>query len=124
MSSNVQFSAYINEHAQSIAQEVVGYVVNSSNLDISEEEKGMARAMYVKLLGFFGDSLQGEDNGSVPEHLIEWSKKNAKMQVNAGGKISEIIVRYPPTRDVFIEIMTRISLEIGLSVQDNAFILK
>ncbi|WP_033543744.1 STAS domain-containing protein [Planococcus sp. CAU13] len=123
MSTVEQFSSYIYENAHSISQEIVDHVVNGSNSEIPKEEQDMALDMYVKLLGFFGDSIQ-DDNDGVPDHLIEWSKKNAAMQVNAGGRISEIIVRYPPTRDVFIDIMTRISLEIGLSVKDNAFILK
>lgn len=124
MSTVEQFSNYICENAHSISEEVVEYVVSRSKPGISEEEKNMALAMYVKLLGFFGDSLNTENENFVPDHLIEWSKNNAEMQVNSGGKISEIIIRYPLTRDIFTEILSRISIDVGLSTADTANIIK
>lgn len=119
-----QFSSYICENAQSISEEVVEYVVSRSQPGISEEEKSMAFSMYVKLLGFFGDSLNNKSEDFVPEHLIEWSKNNAEMQVKNGGKLSEIIIRYPLTRDIFTEILSRGSINVGLSTADTAHIIK
>ncbi|HSJ36959.1 MAG TPA: STAS domain-containing protein [Planococcus sp. (in: firmicutes)] len=124
MSTVDQFSSYICENAHSISEEIVEYVVERSKPGISEEEKAMALAMYVKLLGFFGDSLNNKSEDFVPEHLIEWSKNNAEMQVDSGGKLSEIIIRYPVTRDIFTEILTRCSISVGLSTADTAYIIK
>ncbi|MFD1032236.1 STAS domain-containing protein [Metaplanococcus flavidus] len=119
-----QFSSYISENAHSISKEVVEYVVSRSKTEISEEEKEAALSMYVKLLGFFSESLKNENEDFMPEHLIEWSKNNAQMQVNSEGKISDIIVRYPLTRDIFTDILIRISLEIELSSADTGHIIK
>lgn len=124
MSTVDQLSTYIGENAPSISKEVVDYVVGHIKPGISEEEKEMALSMYVKLLGFFGESLNAESENFVPEHLIEWSKKNAEMQVNSGGKLSDIIVRYPMTRDIFSDILIRISLDINLSPADVGHVLK
>lgn len=124
MSTVDQFSSYIRENASSISEEIVEYVVERSKPGISEEEKANALAMYIKLLGFFGESLDTEREDFVPEHLIEWSKSNAEMQVDNGGRLSEIIIRYPLTRDIFTEILTRSSLSVGLSTADTAFIIK
>lgn len=124
MSTVDQFSSYICENAPSISEEIVEYVVKHSKPGISEEEKTMALSMYVKLLGFFGDSLNNESEDFVPEHLIEWSKKNAQMQVDSGGKLSDIIIRYPLTRDIFTEILSRSSIRVGLSTADTAYIIK
>lgn len=124
MPSYEYFAEYITNHLEPLAIEVVESVVQRNELDIPEWEKEPAIAMYVELLGFFADSLTVDEADCVPKSLIEWSKKNAEMQVSTGGRISEIVVRYPPTREVFNEIFTRISVELGLSVESHAFILK
>lgn len=124
MSDVDQFSSYICENAHSISKEVVEYVAGRSKPGISEEEKEMALAMYVKLLSFFSESLKNESESFMPDHLIEWSKNNAQMQVNSGGKLSDIIVRYPLTRDIFTDLLVRISLELGLSTADTGLVLK
>lgn len=124
MSTVARFSSYISENTYSISEDVVEYVVSRSNQEIPEDEKDMAVAMYVKLLGFFSDSLNHENEGIVPEHLIEWSKKNALMLVENGGNLSDIVVRYPLTRDIFTEVLLRISLDIELSTTDTANIIK
>jgi len=120
MSSFNDFSQYISENAETLSAEVVESVVQEMNLDIPAWEKEQAVHMYVELLGFFGQFLQEGDRIEVPESLIEWSKKNAEMQVASGGKISEIVVRYPATRQIFSELFTRLSLKFGLTVVENA----
>jgi rsbT co-antagonist protein RsbR len=124
MSLFFNFSKYISENVEYLAIEVVEGVLHRMKLDIPEWEKEQAIAMYIELLRFFGESLINEGKDLVPDTFIDWSKRNAAMQVSSRGKISEIAVRYPPTRDVFTEILTRISIEIGLSVKENALIIK
>ncbi|KMY54108.1 anti-sigma factor antagonist [Bacillus sp. FJAT-27231] len=124
MSSFLNFSNYIRKSVQSLSVEVVDAVLHKMQLTIPEWEKEQAINMYNELLAFFGESLLCEKDEAVPEALVEWSKKNAAMQATAGRNISEIVVRYPPTRDVFNELLTDISLELGLSVKEHAFIIK
>ncbi|WP_075618815.1 STAS domain-containing protein [Paenisporosarcina indica] len=124
MSLFLSFSEYISKHVESLAIEVVEGVIGNMKLDIPEIEKEQAISMYVELLNFLGESMVGEGTDPVPDTVIEWSKKNAKMQVSSSGEISEILVRYPPTRDVFTDILTRISIELALSVKENALIIK
>ncbi|WP_046178381.1 STAS domain-containing protein [Domibacillus tundrae] len=120
----LNFSTYIYENMESLAIEVVEGVLHRMKLDIPEWEKEQAINMYVELLRFMGESFGNEGKESVPEFFIDWSKKNAAMQISSRGKMSEIAVRYPPTRDVFTEIVTEISIELGLSVKENALIIK
>ncbi|WP_158738155.1 STAS domain-containing protein [Alteribacillus sp. YIM 98480] len=124
MTPFLHFSTYIHEKAEPLAVEVVDSVLNRMQLDIPDWEKEQAIAMYIELLKFFGESLMEEDKEAAPEALIKWSKKNAEMQISSDGEISEIVVRYPPTRDIFNEILTRISVELDLSLKENAYILK
>ncbi|WP_256204334.1 hypothetical protein [Planococcus faecalis] len=107
MSSFKEFSKYISENAELLSAEVVDSVMQEASLDIPDWERERATAMYIELLGFFGYSLLEGQQVEVPEALIEWSKKNAEIQVSSGGQISAIVIRYPVTREVFSEIFTR-----------------
>jgi len=118
-----KFSAFINDHAEILAVEIVETVIKEMDLAIPEIEKEQALSMYNDFLHFFGEALIDQKNELVPDELVEWSKKNA-AQVASGGKISEIARRYPMTREVIADIVTRISIEQGLSVKENASIIK
>lgn len=124
MASFNNFSKYISNRLESIAEEVVQAVQDASEQYIPEEELKQASKMYTELLKVFGETLDSGDDQMVPEVLIQWSKKNARMQVAAGGNLSEIVVRYPPTRNIFTEIFTRISVDLDLSINENAFLIK
>ncbi len=96
-------SNHLIGNAESLAEEIVAGVLHSMELEIPLWEKEQAIKMYIEFINFLGDSLLVMDEG-VPQTLIEWSNKNAAGQVSPEGKISEIIVRYPPTRDIFTDI--------------------
>lgn len=116
-------SNYLIEHAESLAVEIVEGVLHRTKLEIPKWEKEQAITMYIGFMGFLGESLINDEDG-VPKDLLIWSKKNAEGQVSSGGKISEIVARYPSTREIFIEILTRISLEFGLSIKETILIIK
>lgn len=124
MSSFVAFTTYIDEHAESLANEAVEVVLAQFNKDIPAQEKEQAIIMYIELVGFFGKALVQEKQENVPASFIEWSKKNAEMQIASNGKISEIVIRYQPTRVVFTEILTRIGQAFTLTVEENASTIK
>ncbi|MGG3891744.1 STAS domain-containing protein [Metabacillus fastidiosus] len=124
MQSFKNFSNYISRNTEKLSAEVVEAVISGMKLNIPEWEKEQALTLYTALFGFFGKSLVDGDENTVPDELINWSKKNAAMQMTNNGKISEIVVRYPMTRDVLTEILTRISIELNLSIEENAFIIK
>ena len=114
---------HIIANADSLAEEIVNGVLCNMKLDIPLWEKEEAIEMYITFMNFLGDSLLIEED-KMPEALIEWSKNNAARQVSPKGEISKIIIRYSPTREVFTDIMTKISIDFGLSLEDYAFIIK
>ncbi|TWI60052.1 STAS domain-containing protein [Halalkalibacter nanhaiisediminis] len=124
MTSIFNSAHYLSEHAESLAVEIVEGVLYTMKIDIPEREKEQAITMYIELMKSLGKSLLDGDQERVPESLIEWSKKNAEGQVSSGGNISEIVVRYPTTRDILTDLLTRISIELGLSLEENAFLIK
>ncbi|WP_047151773.1 STAS domain-containing protein [Aneurinibacillus tyrosinisolvens] len=114
---------YLIEDAKPLAVEIVEGVLQRMNLEIPEWEKKQAVIMYIEFIEFLGKSITSDEEG-VPEDLIAWSKKNGEREASLGGRISDIIVRYPPTRIVFTERMTEIGLEHGLSTKEVTFINK
>ncbi|MFC2949887.1 STAS domain-containing protein [Virgibacillus sediminis] len=124
MASLVNFAEYIEKHAESLAADVVESVVEKAKLDLPEWEKDSAVHMYQDLWAFLGETIRDEREDAIPDTLLDWSKSNAEMQVSAEKEILEIVVRYPPTREVFNDVVTQISLDLGLTVEENASVLK
>lgn len=124
MSAIINFSNYITANQCPLAKQIVDKVIGRFSIGIPPEEHEQAVGMYEVFLKFLADMLKEEQKEAVPTALIEWSRKNAEMVVSLDGNISLIVVRYPPTRDVFTEIFTELSVEFGLSVRENAFIIK
>ncbi len=124
MSSFTEFCGYITASPRMLAGQVVDRVLAKIDQDIPAEERLRAVDMYEELLGYLGKTIGEESDLEVPDALIEWSKQNAEMQVSAGGKISEIVVRYPPTRAVMVELFTELSVKSGLSLEENALVIK
>ncbi|SFE97022.1 STAS domain-containing protein [Alteribacillus iranensis] len=125
MASLLRFSNYIIEHANSHAEKVVDTVLSQMNITIPNWEREQAITMYDELFQFFGASLiNKEERDKVPEALIEWSKKNSKMQLDSGKEIYEIVVRYPPTRDILHDMLTTISQELNLNIEEHSYLIK
>jgi len=124
MSSFTEFCGYITASPRTLAEQVVERVLAKIDQEIPAEERLRAVDMYEELLGYLGETIGNEADLEVPDALIEWSKQNAEMQIAAGGKISEIVVRYPPTRVVMAELFTELSVKSGLSLEENALAIK
>ncbi|MDE4085031.1 STAS domain-containing protein [Planococcus maritimus] len=124
MSSFTEFCGYITASPRALAEQVVDRVLAKINQDIPAEERLRAVDMYEELLSYLGETMGNEADLEVPDALLEWSKQNAEMQVSSGGKISDIVVRYPPTRVVMAELFTELSVKSGLSLEENALVIK
>ncbi|MDZ5711064.1 STAS domain-containing protein [Jeotgalibacillus haloalkalitolerans] len=119
----VKFAEYVSSHKTVMAEEIVNAVIERASLKISDDERENAVVMYKEFLTFLGDIAE-QHRTTAPEALINWSKENAAMQVSAGGKISEIIVRYQPTREVFIEVVNEIGEQLNLCIKEQSEIIK
>lgn len=124
MGAIINFSNYLDEHTTSLANQIVAEVIVRIDSEVPPEEREQAVDMYKVFLRFLADMLNDAQQQTVPAELIEWSRNNAEMIVSLNVCISRIIDRYPPTRDVFIEVFTELSVDHGLSVRENAFIIK
>ncbi|RIW34677.1 STAS domain-containing protein [Bacillus salacetis] len=118
-----KLAAFLKAENTQIANDIVDSVILKMNLSLSDVEVGRAINMYQDLLEFLSLSLQTE-NMDIPEELIEWSKQNAYAQVSANKKISEIILRYPPTREIFTDFVSRWAYHYQLSTEEYTLVLK
>jgi len=123
MTTMCKVAEYIEENTEVLAHRIVEGVLSSLDLSIPDDERNNAYLMYKEFLGFLGKSLNTGVSG-VPADLIAWSKHNAEQQLNAGGRISEIVIRYQPTRKIFNELLTELSIKFGLALSENAFLIK
>jgi rsbT co-antagonist protein RsbR len=109
--------------AETIAKEMVDSIVEIVGVEIPKKEIDQAIVVYTEYLGFLGDSIRNADE-TTPHGLIEWSKDNGEREAARGGQISDILLRYPPTRIVFIDKMADISLKHGVDTEDLIWINK
>lgn len=124
MSYHNRFASYIREHKEALAEKVVAQVVQRMELHLPVQERQNAVVMYQELFDFFSNTINKESDEQPPETMITWSKQNALQQVNSAKSLSEIIIRYPPTREVFNDLLTELSIDFSLSLAQNSFLIK
>ena len=118
-----QFNTYITEHIDELAATIVERVCEQLPGEVPQVEQRLALDMYKELWKSLGHSLQS-DELTIPEALMKWSRSNAAMQTENGGKISVIVDRYPPTRVAFADVLVEVSEEVGLSLKEFAYVNK
>ncbi|MGC9934567.1 STAS domain-containing protein [Priestia aryabhattai] len=123
MKGIIGVAKYLDENAEMLANEIVQEISQNPNFEALQEELEQAIIVYTEFIRFLGKSLFSSEN-NVPEGLVEWSKTNGEHTASQGERISIIITRYPPTRLVFIDCLTKISIEHGLSSEEVVFINK
>ncbi|WP_409254237.1 STAS domain-containing protein [Bacillus sp. SCS-153A] len=116
-------AAYLRTNENQLANTIVESVLHKMNLTIPQEEVERAVTMYEALVNFLSMSVETEEKG-LPSELIDWSKQNAFELVSANGNISDIIVRYPPTREVFTDLVAEWSNRFELSREEYTSVLK
>ncbi len=79
--------------------------------------------MYNNLFQFLGKLINNEEE-KAPAELFQWSRLNAAGQVGENGRISEIVKRYAPTREVFADLVMDLSEQFNLSIKDTVSLLK
>ncbi|RSD25436.1 STAS domain-containing protein [Mesobacillus subterraneus] len=107
----------LQHNANSIAKEMVQNIIQNIGVEIPKTEIDQAIVVYTEYLGFLGEVIH-HDEESAPAALLEWSRNNGEREAAKGGRISDIILRYPPTRLVFIDKMAEISLKHGVNTED------
>lgn len=123
MNSITAIASDLQQNSKAIAKEMVEEIIDKIGMEIPQPEIDQAIVAYTEYLGFLGESINKRDE-STSETLIEWSRKNGEREAAKGGRISDILLRYPPTRLVFIDKMAEICLKHDVSILDLLWINK
>lgn len=123
MNSITAIASDLQQNSKAIAKEMVEEIIDKIGMEIPQPEIDQAIVVYTEYLGFLGESINKRDE-LTSETLIEWSRENGEREAAKGGRISDILLRYPPTRLVFIDKMAEICLKHDVSILDLLWINK
>ncbi|MDR7071063.1 STAS domain-containing protein [Fictibacillus barbaricus] len=123
MKSTLTVASYLKENSVSLANEIVDEIIIKFGFEVSQEDIDQAKIVYVEFFEFLSESINCTE-GSVPEELIAWSRKNGEKTASKHSRISDILIRYPETRMVFADFILDISLKFGLDTEGVVLILK
>ncbi|ESU33861.1 hypothetical protein G3A_04265 [Bacillus sp. 17376] len=113
----------LQQNSETIAKEIVSSILELIGVEIPKQEVDQAIVVYTEYLKFLGDSIMNKDE-TTSKGLLEWSRQNGEREAAKGGRISDILFRYPPTRIVFIDKMAEISLKHDVNTEDLIWINK
>ncbi len=116
-------STYLINESTLLAEDIVKRVLEKINTTIPVDEQNKAISMYNNFFEYLGRLLKNEEE-KAPAGLLEWSRLNAEGQVGESGRISEIVKRYAPTREVFADLVLNFSDQFNLSTKDTVLLLK
>ncbi|GLB61875.1 STAS domain-containing protein [Cytobacillus sp. NCCP-133] len=116
-------SAYLTQNAEGLSEEIVAEIVNRFGFEIPKQEFDAAVSMYIEFIKFLGGMI-ASNSDQVPDELVEWSKGNGEKAASMGGKISDIVTRYPDTRIVFTDRLKTIGKDHGLTADETITIVK
>ncbi|WP_257985159.1 STAS domain-containing protein [Bacillus sp. T33-2] len=123
MSSISAVAGYLKEHAPELAIQITEEIIRKLEMDIPASDIARAKQVYAEFLGFLGESLMG--NGKQdPEGLVEWSRANGEREAARGGRISDVITRYPATRLVFVDKISEVWKLHDLTADDMLWLNK
>ncbi|WLR56982.1 STAS domain-containing protein [Mesobacillus subterraneus] len=113
----------LRQNSETIAKEMVSSISELIGVNIPKQEIEQAIVVYTEYLKFLGDSIMNKDE-TTSQGLFEWSKQNGEREAAKGGRVSDFLFRYPPTRIIFIDKMAEISLKHDVSTKDFIWINK
>lgn len=116
-------SAYLTQNAEVLSKELVKEIVKRFGFEIPKPEFEAAVSMYLEFMKFLGTMIASSSD-MVPEGLVEWSKGNGERAASEGGKISDIVIRYPDTRLVFTDRLNNIGEKFELTADEIISIVK
>ncbi|MDP4147518.1 MAG: STAS domain-containing protein [Bacillota bacterium] len=120
-----RFSNYINQNAESISREIVDYNIGKLEIELPIEVIERAVITNSEFLDFLGTTLNTADE-VVAVEFIEWYKKNqdqTEAEINFQiDDISSLIKPYAETRLQFIKMLTKTSMNQGLSTEEVVFV--
>ncbi|WP_144513789.1 STAS domain-containing protein [Bacillus sp. FJAT-22090] len=117
MKDVLKVGQYLIDHAEKITRDITHKAINNVEFPVSDEmlEKSIQHNM--EFLVLLAESLEETEEAAARE-LIKWSKQIGEQQAAMFSQFSTIIKPIAKNRLLYLEYITQISIEHGLSIED------
>lgn len=119
-----RFSKYLIDHAETISKEITDYNLKKLEINLPEEIIQQSINTNKAFLEFLGDTLNLSKE-TVANKFIEWYKvrqANKREYQFSHEELASILKPYAETRLQLIEMITKFSIEEGLSTEEVVFV--
>lgn len=110
-------SNYLVNNAEAIIRDITDTALDNLSINLSPEDLEHAIQKNVQFLVLLSESLQ-DSKESAEEVLKEWSKQNGEEEARVFHQFSSVIKPYAVNRLLFLQKISQISMEHGLSTED------
>lgn len=110
-------SNYLVDNAETIIRDITDTALENLSIKLTQEELEHALQKNVQFLVLLSESLQ-DSKESAEEVLKEWSKQNGEAEARLFHQFSAVIKPYAVNRLLFLQKISQISMEHGLSTED------
>jgi rsbT co-antagonist protein RsbR len=117
MDSIQKVGQYLIDNAEAIVREMMVFALKNAEYDVTQEMIEQSVELNVEFMTLLARSFEDSKEKAAKE-LVEWSKKNGEKQAELLARLSELIKPYPENRLMYIEKITEISINHGLSTEN------
>ncbi|WP_277585950.1 STAS domain-containing protein [Psychrobacillus antarcticus] len=110
-------SNYLVNHAEDIIRDMTNTALENLNIKLTPEELEQAIQKNIQFLILLSESLQ-ETEESAEEVLRLWGKQNGEEEARLFQQFSSVMKPYAVNRLLFLQKISQISMEQGLSTKD------
>lgn len=108
---------YILDNAEKIVTDMMEFAIKNAEYEVTEEMIQQSIKINVEFLVLLVESFNASDEEAA-EGLIKWSKKNGEQQAALLSRLSQLIKPYAENRKMYLNHITKISIDHGLSTEN------
>jgi rsbT co-antagonist protein RsbR len=108
---------YLINNAEKIVMDMMKFAIERAEYVVTEEMIQQSVKINVEFLILLVESFKESDEAAA-EGLKKWSKKNGEQQASLLARLSEIIKPYAENRKMYLNHITKISIDHGLSTEE------
>ncbi|MFB1081539.1 STAS domain-containing protein [Jeotgalibacillus sp. JSM ZJ347] len=123
MGSIQDFASYLKDNGEELGEKLLIYSLGKVEVEIPQSMIEESRRNNGRFFRFFSDTLIVEEEESVEEKFLKWSRENIEEHVSMMDKLSSLIRPYPDTRMYFSDLIGSICVQKELSTKETLFIL-
>ena len=117
MDGILKVGKYLVDHAEEIVTSMIEPALERVEFEVTEEMIQQSIKLNVEFLTMLVDSFEASNEAAAAE-LIKWSKKNGEQQAAMLAQLSTMIKPYAENRLMYLQKITQIAMDHGLSTED------